>query len=189
MDIAGIDFSIVINKVTNLEDYSHTHLQDIKDMGINVLGVIPFEQDLTYVPVSYLAERLQARIIGGEGGLSNKVKYVFVGAMAGDAAARLPLFRKENKLAITGGDRSDMIVAALESSTSGIILTNNIMPPQNIISKASELNIPLLLVPFDTFATAKQIDDMTPLLTKDDTQRIDLLQKLVAQYVDIKAII
>jgi len=104
-------------------------------------------------------------------------------------AARYPLWKSENKLAITSGDRSDYIVAALESSTSGVILTNNFLPPQNLISKASDKNIPMLLVPFDTFTTAKQVDDMIPLLTKDDTERIDILHKLVSQNVDIKEII
>ena len=40
----------------------------------------------------------------------------------------------------------------------------------------------------DTFQTAKQIDDMIPLLTKDDTERIKMLQKLVEQNVDLKAL-
>jgi uncharacterized protein len=189
VDMAGLDFGLIINRVANLEDYKNTHLPDIKDMGIQVLGVIPCDQELNYVNVGFIAEKLQARVIAGEGGLNKRVRHVFVGAMSGDAASRLPLFRIENKLAITGGDRSDMIVAALESSTSGIILTNNIIPPQNIIAKAADKNIPLLLVPFDTFRTAKQVDDMTPLLTKDDTMRIDLLQKLIEQNVDIKAIL
>jgi uncharacterized protein len=186
VDTSGIDFSVVVNKVTNLEDYRNTHLQDITDMGIKVLGVIPFEQELTYVSVSYVAERLQARVIAGEGGLGLRVKHVFVGAMSGDAAVRLPLFKKENKLAITSGDRSDMIIAALQSNTAGIVLTNNVIPAQNIVALATEKNIPLLLVPLDTFQAAKQVDDMTPLLTKDDTLRIDLLQKLVTQHVDLK---
>lgn len=189
MSMEGIEFGVIINKVCNLDDYKDTHLQDIKEMGIEVLGVIPHEQDLTYVPVSYIAEKLQARVIAGEGGLSRRVKNVFVGAMSVDAATRLPLFRLENKLAITGGDRSDMIVAALESSTSAVILTANIIPPQNIIAKAADKNIPLLLVPFDTFRAAKQVDDMTPLLTKDDNERIGLLQKTIEKYVDFKAII
>ncbi len=47
VDMAGIDYGVVINKVNNLEDYRNTHLRDIKEMGVNVLGVIPFEQDLT----------------------------------------------------------------------------------------------------------------------------------------------
>jgi BioD-like phosphotransacetylase family protein len=51
------------------------------------------------------------------------------------------------------------------------------------------MNIPILLVPFDTFQTAKQIDDMIPLLTKDDTERIAMLEKLVQQNVDLKSII
>jgi BioD-like phosphotransacetylase family protein len=189
VNMTGIDFSVVINKVQNIEDYKETHLQDIKDMGVEVLGVIPYEQDLTYVPVSYVADKLQARVIAGEGGLERRVKNVFVGAMSVDTATRLPLFRLENKLAITGGDRSDMIVAALESSTSGIILTANIIPPQNIIAKAADKNIPLLLVPFDTFRAAKQVDDMIPLLTRDDSERTNLLQKLISQHVDIKHII
>ncbi len=186
VDTSGVDFSVIVNKVTNLDDYKNTHLQDITDMGIKVLGVVPFEQELTYVSVGYVAERLQARVIAGEGGLGLRIKHVFVGAMSGDAAVRLPLFKKENKLAITSGDRSDMIIAALESNTSGIVLTNNVIPAQNIVTLASEKNIPLLLVPFDTFSAAKQVDDMTPLLTKDDSHRIDLLQKLISQHVDFK---
>lgn len=189
VDMAGINFGIVINKVANLEDYRNNYLRDIKELGVKVLGVIPFEPDLTYVPVSYVAEKLQARIIAGESGLDRKVKNVFVGAMSGDAAARHPLFKKENKLAITSGDRSDYIVAALESSTSGIILTNNMIPPQNLISKATDRNIPMLLVPYDTFQTAKQVDDMIPLLTKDDSQRIALIQKLIEQNVSVEEIL
>jgi uncharacterized protein len=186
VDTSGLDYCVVVNKVANLEDYRNTHLQDITAMGIRVLGVIPYDQDLTYVPVSYIAEKLQARVIAGEGGLGLRVKHVFVGAMSGDSAVRLPLFKKENKLAITSGDRSDMILAALQSNTAGIVLTNNVIPAQNMVALATEKNIPLLLVPFDTFSAAKQVDDMTPLLTRDDTLRIDLLQKLITQHVDLK---
>jgi uncharacterized protein len=189
VDMAGIDFAVVINKVSNLEDYKNTHLQDIKDMGIKVLGILPYEHELTYFSTGFLAEKLQARVIAGETGLNQRVKHVFVGAMSGDVAARGPLFKKESKLVITGGDRSDMIVAAMEGSTAGIILTNNIIPPQNLISKAQDRNIPMLLVPFDTFETARQIDHMAPLLTKDDSNRIELLTKLISQHIDTKTLI
>jgi BioD-like phosphotransacetylase family protein len=189
VDMTGIDYGIIINKVTNLEDYKNNHLRDIKEMGVNVLGVMPCESSLTQASMYYLAEKLQARVIAGEDGLNKKVNNILVGSMSGDAAVRYPLFKTENKLAITSGDRSDYIVAALESSTAGIILTNNVIPPQNLISKASDLKIPMLLVPFDTFATAKQVDDIVPLLTKEDTERIGYLKKLVEQNVDIGSIL
>jgi len=64
-------------------------------MGVNVLGVIPFERSLTEVPMSYIAEKIQARVIGGEGGLSKRMKHVFVGAMSGDIAAHSPYSKRE----------------------------------------------------------------------------------------------
>jgi uncharacterized protein len=189
VDMAGIDWCVVINKVNNLEDYKANHLRNIEELGVKVCGVIPHDARLTQVPMSYIAEKLQARIIAGEGGLNKKANKVLVGSMGGDAATRYPLWKTENKLAITSGDRSDYIVAALESSTAGVILTNNFLPPQNIISKAADMNIPMLLVPFDTFSTAKQVDDMIPLLTRDDTERIDIMEKLVKDNVDLLKII
>jgi hypothetical protein len=187
--MTGIDYSIVINKVSNLEDYKNNYLPDIKEMGLKVLGVIPFEQSLTQVSMNFIADKIQARIIAGDGGLNKLIKHVFVGAVSADMANNRPGFNRTNKLLITGGDRADMIAAALEPGTAGIVLTNNMVPSQNLLSKATEMNIPVLAVPFDTFQTAKQIDDMIPLLTKDDTQRIATLKKVIEQNVDIKSIL
>lgn len=187
--MAGIDYGVVINKVSNLEDYKNNYLRDIKEMGLKVLGVIPFEQSLTQVSMSFIAEKIQARIIAGDGGLNKRMKQIFVGAMSADVAAHAPLFKKSHRLLITSGDRADMIAVALDSDTSGIILTNNMVPSQNLLAKATDLNIPVLAVPFDTFQTAKQIDDMIPLLTRDDTERIDFLKTLIEQNVEIDSII
>ena len=187
--LSGVDYGIVINKVNNPDDYKSNNLRDIKEMGLNVLGVIPFEQSLTQLSMNFIAEKIQARIIAGDGGLNKRVKQIFVGAMSADMVVQTPLFKRSKKLLITSGDRTDMIAAALESDTTGIILTNNLVPSQNLLAKATDLNIPVLAVPFDTFQTAKQIDDMIPLLTKDDTERIDSLKKLVEQNVEIESII
>jgi uncharacterized protein len=189
VNMSGIDYGVVINKVINLEDYQSNYLRDIKDLGLNVLGVIPYEVSLTQVSMSFIADKIQARIIAGDGGLNKRVKHIFVGAMSGDSASHSPLFKKADKILITSGDRADMIAAGLDSSTSGIILTNNLFPPTNILSKATNLNIPVLAVPFDTFQTAKQIDDMIPLLTRDDNERIETLKKLVQKHIDIDAIL
>jgi uncharacterized protein len=189
VDLANIDYSVVINKVNNLDDYRNNHLPDIENMGINVLGVIPNAAELTHISMAYLAEKLQARVITGEAGLKNRVKHIIVGSMSGDVVARDPRFNQEDKLVIVSGDRSDHIVAALMGSTAGIILTNNVLPPQNLISKVAEKNLPLLLVPYDTYETANQIDKIMPLLSRDDTEHIELLQKLVKDNVNIKNII
>ncbi len=184
VDLSGVDFAgVIVNKVRNLEDYRGTHLDDVTSLGVKVLGVVPFDAELTRLSVGHLAERLLAKVIAGEEGLSRKVSSIMVGAMSTNSALQNPLFKKEHKLVITGGDRSDLILAAIESSTSGIILTNNILPSTNIVSKAAERSIPLLLVPFDTYQTASQIESIDPLLVKDDTRKMEVLTQLVKEHI------
>jgi BioD-like phosphotransacetylase family protein len=189
VDMADIDYGVVINKVKNLDDYKNNHLPDIKSMGVKVLGVIPGQPELTYPSMGFLAERLQARIIAGEGGLKNRIKHIFVGSKSADMAIRDPRFNQEDKLIIASGDRSDYIASSLVAVASGLILTNNILPPPYLLAKLSERNIPVLLVPYDTYETARQIDATAALLTRDDTENIQLLKKLVEQNVDIESII
>jgi BioD-like phosphotransacetylase family protein len=97
-----------------------------------------------------------------------------------------PRFKRENKLIITSGDRSDIIVAALESDTACILLSNNIVPSPAIISKASELNVPLLLVPDDTYQVTRQIDSMDIVVAKNETDKINMLKLLVAENLDME---
>ena len=141
------------------------------------------------ITLDYLAEYLFAKVIAGEGGLTNVVQNVFVGAASVNSALRGTAMKREASLAITSGDRTDMILAALESNVVGMILTNNILPPSNIIAKASERNVPLLLVSADTYETARKLDNLTPLITKDDAAKIDLMEQLVKENVDLDALL
>jgi len=187
VDWTGITLGgIIINKVHNPEDFQSTHLPFINQTGMRISGVIPYQDELTDFSVYYLADRLFAKVITGEGGLNRVVKNIVIGAWSADVFLHNPLFKKEKKLVITGGDRTDMIIASLESDTSGIILTNNILPPSNVISKAAERNIPLLMVFADTYHTAKQIDSLEPLLTKDDSAKVEMLKNLYQKHMNLK---
>ncbi len=190
LNLSQVNFGgIIINKVQDLETFESTHLDEVKEMGVNVVGVVPNQARLTHFAIDYLAEYLFAKVIAGEGGLTNVVQNVFVGAASVNAALRSPVLKKENSLAITSGDRTDMILAALESNVIGMILTNNILPPSNIIAKASERNVPLLLVSADTYEVARQIDNLQPLLTKSDKAKIDLLTDLVQKHVKMDQLV
>ncbi|MFO8051470.1 MAG: AAA family ATPase [Thermoplasmatota archaeon] len=176
---------IILNKVMDPEDFMIINGDTLKDLGIELLGLIPYEKDLTYFSMEHISNVLFAKVLAGNKGLSNLVKNIFVGAMTGSKAIESPLFKKEGKLIITSGDRSDIILGALASDTAGIVLTNNQVPTANIISKADEKGIPLLLVHGDTFAAAKQVDDMERLLSKDDSEKIELMSRLVKENVKL----
>ena len=190
LDMTGVAFKgVIFNKVQNPEEFKDFYVQKIEERGIRVLGVIPYEKDLTFLTVNYLAKRLLAKVITGESGLNRVVKNFMVGAMSLNALFQTSIYKREDKLVITSGDREDMILAAIESNTVGVVITNNILPSSNIISKAYERNIPLLLVPQDTYQTATQINNIESLFTKEDVHKIDLMEQLVEKHVNVKAVI
>jgi uncharacterized protein len=186
VNMTGIEFGgVIVNKVQDADDFKTSNLPAIMEMGVAVLGIVPYKAQLTAFTMSFLADRFLARVIAGEEGMNNTVKHIFVGAMSTEESLRNPLFNKENKLLITSGDRSDMIIAALDSDTVGIILTNNIVPPPAIISKAAEKKIPLLLVPYDTYDVTRQMDNFDALLTHDSDEKLKFLSQLVSDYVKV----
>ncbi len=190
MDLSGISFKgVIINKIQNIDDFTETYVPQIQKIGVPILGVIPYQKDLTYFSVNYLSERLFAKVVTGEEYLNRTVKNIFIGAMSVNAALQQPLLKKEGILMITGGDRTDMILVALDYQAAGIILTNNVVPPAHIISKAAERKVPMLMVPYDTYETARRIDSIEPLLTKDEKPKIELLGKLLQDTVTIPAIL
>ena len=182
-----IDFlGIVITQIKDVEDFKSTYMDTFNDLGVKILGILPYKEELSHFTMEYLNQNTLGKVLAGEKGMQNTVKHIFVGAMSAANVVTSALWKLENKLIITPGDRRDMILAALESNTAGIVLTNNILPDDPIlISKADIANIPLILVPGDTFSTAKIIDDMEILFTKDETKKIELLEKLITKNIDL----
>lgn len=178
---------VIINKIRDLQEFKDSNLARIGELGVPVAGIVPFEQDLTYLSVSYIAEGLFAKVITGEQHMNRSVKTLVIGAMSQNAALGSPLLKRNDMLVITSGDRSEMILIALENNASCVLLTNDILPPPNIIAKAEEKKVPLLLVPFDTYETARQVDAMMPLLGKDETGKIELLGELARKHIRLDA--
>jgi len=184
--LEGVDFAgVIVNKVKDVDDFKMVYEELLSEIGINLLGVIPFEAELTYPSVQLVSDNLMAKVISGEKGLDDIVREVFVGAMSGNAAQRLEKFKNKNKLIITSGDRSDMILAALETHCVGIVLTNNILPQPNIIALASEKKVPLLLVHSDTHKAAKKIDQLVPLVDANDEKKIKILEDSIRNHTNL----
>lgn len=184
--LKGIDFAgVVVNKVKDVDDFKMVYEDILDKIGISILGIIPYEAELTYPSVQLISDMLMAKVISGEKALDQVVREIFVGAMSGDAAQRLEKFKNKNKLIITSGDRSDMILAAIETQCVGIILTNNILPQPNIIAIASEKEVPLLLVHSDTHKAAKKIDQMVPLVDSTDMKKIGILEESIKNYTTL----
>lgn len=186
LNLEDIKFGgIIINQVKDIEEFKVKQLGLIEQTGIDVLGILPYKTELTHYSVNLIAKCLTSKVIAGEEGLGNEIEHIFIGAMGGHEAFRNPMFEKENRLIITGGDRVDIILGSLNEYTSGIILTNNIVPPSSIISRADRYQIPLLLVPSDTYKTANKVYSIEALLSKEEKGKLFLLKEIVSTHINL----
>ncbi len=129
----------------------------LEERGVPVLAVLPQERLLLSVSVVELAEFLNGRVLCCEDQTDELVEHLMVGAMGVESA--LSYFRrKPNKAVITGGDRPDIQLAALETSTKCVILTGNLRPSPIILGRAEEVGVPMILVRQDTLSTVEIIE-------------------------------
>lgn len=89
---------------------------------------------------------------------------------------------------ITGGDRSDILMAALSTDTSCLILTGGLHPSKPVLAKAEDLQVPVLLVGHSTMATAEMVDSLIAKIDPDDTEKVELIADLVRRHVNTHAI-
>jgi len=156
--------------------------------NINVLGSAPEDKALSAPTVREICDFMGGRVLAGKDGLDNVVEEILIGAMTPESAAKY--FRKAvNEIVITGGDRTDIILTALETGASAVILTGNLYPNVKVFPKADQLNIPLILVPYDTYTTLQHIQKVIGRIKPKDSRRINAAINLVKNHVNWEKII
>jgi hypothetical protein len=129
----------------------------LERLGFPVLGVMPRSPLLRSVTVEELVRRLDARVLCCQDRLDLLVETLSIGAMNVNSA--MEFFRRRRNMAVvTGADRTDIQLAALEASTQCLILTGVGDPLPQLISRAEELEVPVLKVDHDTLTTVETID-------------------------------
>lgn len=174
---------VVINAVPEGEREEMAQIAGpaLEEQGLEVLGIVPHIEELALLTPRRVAEALKARVLAGEEGLDNRIENTLVGAMTVDQALK-GLRRYRNVGLITGGDRADMQLAAFEVSTSCLVLTGGIYPDAIVLAKADELEIPVLLVPQDTYATARRIEAVEPCISPEEG-KLELIKRLIEENV------
>jgi BioD-like phosphotransacetylase family protein len=149
----------VLNKVP---DAAVAHVkQEVKPYlqkkGVALFGAFPRDRFLESVTVRQLAEILNGKLLCCEERIDEHVENFLIGAMDVDSA--LTYFRRTpNKAVITGAHRSDIQLAAMETSTKCIIITGGLQTNEVVLGRAQATKTPILSVPDDTFSTIDKIE-------------------------------
>ncbi len=176
---------VILNQVPEdalafIENYARPYLDS---RGTPILGALPSIPLLSALSVGELVSILEAEVLTRQYNPDALCERFTIGAMTVEAA-HSRFRRQKHKAVITGGDREDIMLAALETSTRVLILTGNIHPSPLIIQQAEALDVPILLVKQNTMETLNAIERVygkTPLGAPEKLEAfMELARALVA---------
>jgi hypothetical protein len=156
--------------------------------NIKVFGSIFSDKTLSSVTIKEIAELIDGKIITATGNIDTLITSFMVGAMSEEQA--LSFFKKQaDKAVITGGDRADIQLAALETDTKCLILTGYFQPSSIVTNRAEELGVPIILVNYDTLSAIEKINEIIGKVRFHEITKIDKIVEIVRESIDIDGLI
>ena len=181
---------VVLNAVNpnDIEKVNNTIIPSLYQMGIEVFGIMPKSPLLRSVTVGELIRRLEAKVICCPDKNELLVETLSIGAMGVNSA--MEFFRRRRNMAVvTGADRTDIQLAALEASTQCLILTGIGEPLPQLIHRAEEMEVPILKVDRDTLSSVEIIEQAFGHVRLHESIKADYAIQLVQDNVNIKRIL
>ena len=191
VEIIGVILNKVLGeKVSYVADFAR---RGLKRKGLDLLGVLPYEQILCNPSVDLIREELRAELLNSPPTLHALVGDVVVGAMSAQNAMR---YFTPGVLLITPGDREDIVLAACTAidaqsteKMAGIVLTGGLRPPEGILKIIRTMPIPVLLAQADSYEVASKVNNLTVKTRPTDGEKISLIRDIVAKNVNLKKIL
>ncbi|PWB22042.1 phosphate acetyltransferase [Flavobacterium sp. HTF] len=166
-----------------------------KSLPANVLvNTIPLISSLNNPTMQEIVNVLDAKVLFGENYLNNEIGHYSVGAMQ---LHNYLVHLNNNALVITPGDRSDIILGALQANESvnyptisGIILTGNIIPEDSILKLIEGLSaiVPIIAVDGGTYHITNKIGSIRSEIYANNTHKIETSITTFEKYVEIEAL-
>jgi len=197
-DLKGVEvLGVIANKVlpAKYEKIRTTLERGLRNKGIRLLGVIPYDPILSSPTVKQVMRDLNLELVCGKDKLATHVENTIVAAME---PQNMMTYLKDGTLVITSGDRIDNILVSISAhliskgkkfKIAGIILTGGMMPDIKIVDLLKKSKIPVLLSRDDTYTVAGKIESLICKIEKTDRDKILEATRVVKEHVDTDAII
>ncbi len=180
---------VIFNRVEPKDEHFVEHVLSpyLRKKDIPVFGVIPEDPKLGAVTVREILEFTGGKLLCCEDKLDETVERFSVGAMTAEAALR-HFIRIREKAVITGGDRADIMLAALDTSTKCLVLTGNLYPNEIIVSRAQQAGVPVIVVPGDTLATVEKFEEIIGRHSIREKKQVEYAVKFMSHHIDYDAL-
>ncbi len=185
---------VIINRV--MEGRRKELLKEMKSQLPAISGfhsVIPADSILSSPTLREVAQQLNAHVLFGEDQLDNLATSFQSVAMQLNNYLKM---MKDGSVAITPGDRIDILMGALQAnrsqnfpSISGMVLTGGFDPPKEVFKLLEGLPnmFPVLSVKDFTFQTSVNAGNISSSITNSSDRKINIALELFDKHVDLKA--
>lgn len=193
-DKEGVEVvGVILNKVTpdRLEYIRDFAQRGLARLGIDLIGCIPQEPVLANATLGQICKTIKGNFLNAKERSRRRVKKVIIGAMSSSQVMR---FFHPGTLVVTSADREDVVLAALSSSAlsdqdgqslAGLILAGEQLPSEPVLELLKNSHLPVITSPLDSYTVASNIHSMTVKTLPGDVEKIDKIQQLIEQYVEI----
>lgn len=198
-DKEGVEvIGVVMNKVlpSKMDYISEFARRGFERLGIDLLGVIPQERVLSEPTVLDVCNIIRGEVISHPDLLRRHISNVMIGAMQ---PTNLLTRLESRTLLIVPGDREDIILAAHseaecqpeggEENLAGLVLSESLRPHGPVAEILRRSPLPVIASPMDSYTIASRIHSMTVKTLPGDAEKIQRIQDLVNEHMDIERIL
>jgi BioD-like phosphotransacetylase family protein len=185
--LSGVLFNAVGDAA--FDDLASDVVPFLSGRGVRTFGTLPRVTELAGVAVADLGQELGARTLTDEAPTDAIVERFVVGAMS--AGEALPALRRtRSAVLVSGGDRPEIVTAALDASgIEAILLTGGFQPPAAVLGRAEEAGVPVLLVQADTTTAIERLEGVIRSGRARDARTVERMGDLLAEYADVDAML
>ena len=175
---------VPVNKIESVRTEAGSRLEG---QGVKVLGLIPDDRRLFGVSVAEIALRLGVEALCGKDRLAQLVENVMIGALTPDSGEDY-FKRKARKAVVVRGDRPDVQLAALSTSTNCLVLTGGVSPIAQVLGWAEDKEVPILVTERDTLSTVAEVEKAFVQARFRHLDKLDALETLLRGNLDLQFI-
>ncbi len=186
---ADLLLGVILNKVpaSQVERVRSQIPVELADKGIKTLAVLPEDRALFTLTIGEVAAHVQGEFLNNAEKSEELVESLMLGAMTVDTG---PLYYdlKANKAVLLRSERSDMQLAALQTSTRCLVLSGNQELLPQVMNEAETKEVPVIRTDDDVATIVSSIEAALARNRFNQAKKLPRLTEIMEQHFDFEAL-
>lgn len=185
----------VMNKVLpdRMDSIADIARKGFERLGLELLGMIPRERMLAQPTLDQICDNIRGAFLHGQERGRKRIDKAIIGAMS---SRNLMKDIEPDSFLIIPGDRGDAIKTVVERSMEddggpfcGIVLSDGLPPNDETLELIQKSSLPVITSSWDSYMIASRIHSMTVKTLPGDVEKIERIQNLVSEHVNVPRIL